>query len=46
MPSCENCNKKLSTEQIKKHKQLTNEVISTVVENRGGHPEPLEQVNK
>lgn len=42
-PSCENCNKKISTEQIKKHKQLTNEVISTVVENRGGHPEPLEQ---
>jgi hypothetical protein len=29
---------------IKKYKQHTKDVISTIVENRGGHPEPLDQV--
>ena len=42
--SCKLCGYKTPPEQIKKHKQYTKEVISTVIENRGGHPEPLEQV--
>ena len=42
--SCKDCGYKTPQEQIKKHKQYTNEVISTIIENRGGHPEPLEQV--
>ena len=44
IPCCKNCNFKIPPEQIKKHKQYTKEMVSTIVENRGGHPEPLEQV--
>ena len=42
--SCKQCGYKTSPEQIKKHKQYTQEMISTIIENRGGHPEPMEQV--
>ena len=43
-PTCNYCKTKVPSNQIHKYKKLSADVAYYIFENRGGHPEPLEQV--